>query len=123
MPLLPFTRPARRAFAAALAVALQAALAAFGAPSAAHAEGMPGACAASEQTLFTATCPLDDGTLARQRGGRAGAVVVAAIPDASPGATSVTLWDELARPTPAPLPMPVDTTGTAQSNTASYTRK
>ncbi|PTB18375.1 hypothetical protein C9I57_22470 [Trinickia symbiotica] len=123
MPSLPFTRLAKRAFAAGLALTLQAALAAFGAPSAALAEGMTDVCAADARTPFAAACALDDSMLARQRGGHAGMVTIAALPDASPGANSVTLWDELARPAPAPLPMPVDTTGAVQSNAVNYTRK
>jgi hypothetical protein len=38
-----------------------------------------------------------------------------------PGFFSVTLWDELAKPTPAPRP--VDTPGTTQFNAISYSRK
>jgi hypothetical protein len=64
--------------------------------------------------------PLDDQTLARQRGGAVGMVMVAATQQLMRGG-SVTLWDEIAPPTP--LPIPVDTGQAAQGNIASYTRK
>ncbi|MGF6755351.1 hypothetical protein [Paraburkholderia sp. GAS42] len=62
---------------------------------------------------------LDDQMLSRQRGGAVGMVMVAATPQMRGG--SVTLWDEIAPPTP--LPVPVDAARAAQSNVASYTRK
>lgn len=63
---------------------------------------------------------LDDQVLSHQRGGAAGMVMVAATPQLMRG-NSVTLWDEIAPPTP--LPVPVDAARAAQSNIASYTRK
>ncbi len=62
---------------------------------------------------------LDDQTLARQRGGAVGMVMVAATPQLMRGG-SVTLWDEIAPPTP--IPIPVDSQA-AQGNTASYFRR
>jgi hypothetical protein len=62
---------------------------------------------------------LDDQMLSRQRGGAVGMVMVAATPQLRGG--SVTLWDEIAPPTP--LPIPVDAQRAAQSNVASFTRK
>ncbi|WP_232071328.1 hypothetical protein [Paraburkholderia pallida] len=63
---------------------------------------------------------LDDQTLARQRGGAVGMVMVAATPQLMRG-NSVTLWDEIAPP--SPLPIPVDAGQAAQGNIASYVRK
>lgn len=63
---------------------------------------------------------LDDQMLSRQRGGAAGMVMVAATPQLMRGG-SVTLWDEIAPPTP--LPVPVDVARSAQSNVASFNRK
>ncbi|HKT97609.1 MAG TPA: hypothetical protein VJS30_13915 [Paraburkholderia sp.] len=63
---------------------------------------------------------IDDQTLARQRGGAVGMVMVAATPQLMRG-NSVTLWDEIAPP--APMPIPVDAGQAAQGNIASYTRK
>ncbi|WP_296655689.1 hypothetical protein [Paraburkholderia sp.] len=65
--------------------------------------------------------PLDDQTLAHQRGGAVGMVMVAATPQLMRGGGSVTLWDEIAPP--APLPIPVDNSQAAQGNIANYTRK
>jgi len=48
---------------------------------------------------------LDEQTRSRQRGGPVGRVTVAATPAPMPG-NGVTLWDEIAPPTP--LPMPAD---------------
>ncbi|SEA22974.1 hypothetical protein [Paraburkholderia sartisoli] len=62
---------------------------------------------------------LDDQMLSRQRGGAAGMVMVAATPQMRGG--SVTLWDEIAPPTP--MPVPVDAARAAQSNVTSYTRQ
>lgn len=62
---------------------------------------------------------LDDQMLSRQRGGAVGMVMVAATPQMRGG--SVTLWDEIAPPTP--LPVPVDAARAAQGNVASYTRQ
>jgi hypothetical protein len=71
--------------------------------------------------VFAGIGSLDDQTLARQRGGAVGMVMVAATPQLMRGNNSVTLWDEIAPP--APLPIPVDATQNAQGNIASYTRK
>jgi hypothetical protein len=67
------------------------------------------------------TPPLDDQMLSRQRGGRAGMVMVAATPELMRGGNTVTLWDEIAPP--GPLPVPVDAERAAQGNIVSYTRK
>jgi len=64
---------------------------------------------------------LDDVALSRQRGGRPGMLTIAATPQTFQGGVSVTLWDEIAPPTPAPVP--VDASRTAQGNTISFTRK
>ncbi|MEX3962798.1 hypothetical protein AB4Y42_11355 [Paraburkholderia sp. EG286B] len=71
--------------------------------------------------VFAGIGSLDDQTLARQRGGAVGMVMVAATPQLMRGNNNVTLWDEIAPP--APLPIPVDATQNAQGNLASYTRK
>ncbi|BCZ77139.1 hypothetical protein [Paraburkholderia terrae] len=63
---------------------------------------------------------LDDQVLARQRGGAAGMVMVAATPQLMRG-SAVTLWDEIAPP--SPLPIPIDAARTAQGNVANYQRK
>ncbi len=64
---------------------------------------------------------LDDIALSHQRGGRPGMLTIAATPQTFQGGVSVTLWDEIAPPTPAPVP--VDASRTAQGNTISFTRK
>ncbi|MFP3568914.1 hypothetical protein [Paraburkholderia sp. SIMBA_030] len=65
---------------------------------------------------------LDDQVLSRQRGGALGMVMVAATPQLMRGnGSSVTLWDEIAPP--SPLPIPVDAARAAQGNVASYQRK
>ncbi|MCP3723864.1 hypothetical protein M3I53_12105 [Paraburkholderia sp. CNPSo 3272] len=71
--------------------------------------------------VFAGIGSLDDQTLARQRGGAVGMVMVAVTPQLTRGSNNVTLWDEIAPP--APLPIPVDATQNAQGNLASYTRK
>ncbi|MBP0591732.1 hypothetical protein J8I87_18755 [Paraburkholderia sp. LEh10] len=64
---------------------------------------------------------LHDQVLSRQRGGAAGMVMmVAATPQLMRGA-SVTLWDEIAPP--SPLPVPIDAARAAQGNVANYQRK
>ncbi|MFD1555587.1 hypothetical protein ACFSHT_08085 [Paraburkholderia silviterrae] len=75
---------------------------------------------AGDDQVLAGAGALDDQTLARQRGGAVGMVMVAAMPQLMRG-SSVTLWDEIAPP--APLPIPVDTGQAAQGNIASYTRK
>lgn len=67
---------------------------------------------------------LDDQMLSRQRGGAVGMVMVAATPQllrTNGGNNNVTLWDEIAPP--SPLPVPVDAARTTQGNVASYQRK
>jgi len=63
---------------------------------------------------------LDDQMLSRQRGGATGMVMVAATPQLMRG-NGVTLWDEIAPP--SPLPIPVDAARAAQGNVANYQRK
>jgi hypothetical protein len=67
--------------------------------------------------------PLDDQMLSRQRGGAVGMVMVAATPQLLRGDSGgrVTLWDEIAPP--SPLPVPVDAARAAQGNVATYQRK
>jgi hypothetical protein len=68
---------------------------------------------------------LDDQMLSRQRGGAVGMVMVAATPQLMRGnggsGNNVTLWDEIAPP--SPLPIPIDAARTAQGNVANYQRK
>ena len=66
---------------------------------------------------------LDDQILSRQRGGALGMVMVAATPQLLRGNSGgrVTLWDEIAPP--SPLPIPVDAARAAQGNVATYQRK
>lgn len=75
---------------------------------------------AGDDSVLAGGGAIDDQTLARQRGGAAGMVMVAATPQLMRG-NGVTLWDEIAPP--APLPIPVDAGQAAQGNIASYTRK
>ncbi|RKT24650.1 hypothetical protein B0G69_0331 [Paraburkholderia sp. RAU2J] len=66
---------------------------------------------------------LDDQMFSRQRGGAIGMVTVAATPQllrVNSGGR-VTLWDEIAPP--SPLPIPVDAARSAQGNVATYQRK
>ncbi|MFL9916910.1 hypothetical protein PQR75_16265 [Paraburkholderia fungorum] len=67
---------------------------------------------------------LDDQMLSRQRGGAVGMVMVAATPQlmrGNGGGSNVTLWDEIAPP--SPMPIPVDAARAAQGNVANYQRK
>jgi hypothetical protein len=65
---------------------------------------------------------LDDQMLSRQRGGAVGMLMVAATPQLmQSGGNQVTLWDEIAPP--SPLPVPVDAARAAQGNVATYQRK
>jgi hypothetical protein len=66
---------------------------------------------------------LDDQVLARQRGGAVGMLMVAATPQLTRGSSGgrVTLWDEIAPP--SPLPIPLDAARAAQGNVATYQRK
>lgn len=68
----------------------------------------------------TSDFALDDQMLSRQRGGAAGMVMVAATPQLLRG-SAVTLWDEIAPP--SPLPIPIDAARAAQGNVANYQRK
>ena len=63
---------------------------------------------------------LDDRILSRQRGSATGMVRIATTPQLMPRA-SVTLWDEIAPP--SPLPVPIDAARAAQGNVANYQRK
>jgi hypothetical protein len=74
----------------------------------------------SDNGILAGVGMLDDQTLSRQRGGAVGMVMVAATPQLMRGA-SVTLWDEIAPPTP--IPIPVDSSQAAQGNIASYFRR
>ncbi|MCI0150816.1 hypothetical protein KNO81_33655 [Paraburkholderia sediminicola] len=65
---------------------------------------------------------LDDKVLSQQRGGFGGMLMVAATPQLMRGnSNSVTLWDEIAPP--SPLPVPVDAAHSSQGNVTSYQRK
>lgn len=68
---------------------------------------------------------LDDQVLSRQRGGFSGMLMIAATPQlmrsAGNGGNGVTLWDEIAPP--SPLPIPLDAAANAQGNVAAYQRK
>lgn len=75
---------------------------------------------AGDDSVLAGVGPIDDQTLARQRGGAVGMVMVAATPQLMRG-NSVTLWDEIAPP--APMPIPVDAGQAAQSNIATFTRR
>lgn len=67
---------------------------------------------------------LDDQALSQQRGGFSGMLMVAATPQlmrgVGGGGNGVTLWDEIAPP--SPLPIPVDVARSAQGNVTSYQR-
>ncbi|HEY4295778.1 MAG TPA: hypothetical protein VGM85_04830 [Paraburkholderia sp.] len=87
------------------------------------------ATASADETVRTADTTasndisLDDQMLSRQRGGAVGMLMVAATPQLMRGNSGgrVTLWDEIAPPTP--LPIPVDAARAAQGNVATYQRK
>jgi hypothetical protein len=74
----------------------------------------------SAESGVTSDFALDDQMLSRQRGGATGMVMVAATPQLM-RANGVTLWDEIAPP--SPLPIPVDAARAAQGNVANYQRK
>ncbi len=76
---------------------------------------------ASGDASATASVALDDRVLAKQRGTGLGLMTVAASAQSLRSGSSVTLWDEIAPPAPAPVP--VDTSHVAQSNAVSYFRK
>jgi hypothetical protein len=120
---LPTRLPTFAAAVASVAVAL------FVAAPAVHAQSADDAPAARLEAPASAlrgwpasdAGQLDDQTLARQRGGAVGMVMIAATPALMRG-NGVTLWDEIAPP--APLPIPVDASQqSAQGNVASYTRR
>jgi hypothetical protein len=115
---LPCVGASKRALVTALALALELGLATLGLPCTAGAQD---ASPTADAAPLANVCALDDSVLASQRGGRNDMATVTAIPEISAGLLSVTLWDELARP--APAPRPVDTGGTTQFNAISYTRK
>ncbi|MGU7772409.1 hypothetical protein ACV229_19825 [Burkholderia sp. MR1-5-21] len=75
----------------------------------------------ADATWMKRYTPLDENTLAQQRGRAPGIVTVSTTPAMTGGSASVTLWDEIAPP--APLPIPVDAQRAMQGNNASYTRK
>lgn len=77
--------------------------------------------AAIDDTAITGATALDDQVLARQRGTGLGLVTIAASAQPLRGAHTVTLWDEIAPPAPAPVP--ADTTHVAQNNAVTYFRK
>ena len=72
----------------------------------------------------TSDLALDDQALSQQRGGFGGMLMVAATPQLMHGNTSggngVTLWDEIAPP--SPMPIPVDVARSAQGNVTTYQR-
>jgi type II secretory pathway pseudopilin PulG len=128
MPFVQFNCFRLRIVIAALGIALAAV--ALAAPREAHADVLEAQAQEQEQDASSAaigatgandTAALDDRVLASQRGTGLGLMTVAAAAQAGGGARSVTLWDELAPPAPAPLP--VDTAHVAQSNAVSYFRK
>lgn len=64
---------------------------------------------------------LNGQVLSRQRGGAVGMVMAAATPQltrGNVGGRSVTLWDEIAPP--SPLPVPIDAARAAQDNVSHY---
>jgi hypothetical protein len=67
---------------------------------------------------------LDDQALSQQRGGFSGMLMVSATPQlvrsGGNGGNGVTLWDEIAPP--SPLPIPVDVARSAQGNVTTYQR-
>lgn len=79
----------------------------------------------SADTASSSDQALDDQVLSRQRGGFSGMLMVAATPQlmrgTGSGGNGVTLWDEIAPP--SPLPVPIDAARTAQDNVANYQRK
>jgi len=77
--------------------------------------------AASDETSAAQTVALDDRVLASQRGTGLGLMTVAASAQSLANTSFVTLWDEIAPP--SPVPVPVDTSHVAQSNAVSYFRK
>lgn len=128
MPFVQFTSFRSRAVIAALEIAFAAVAFAFAAPREAHADVLDAQApvqdaswAAIDEAAVNDTVALDDRMLASQRGTGLGLMTVAAAAQTGSNAHSVTLWDEIAPPAPAPLP--ADTAHVAQSNAVSYFRK
>ncbi|MDD1787954.1 hypothetical protein [Burkholderia gladioli] len=114
-----------------LCLMLTAALLALASIPAAQAQVMPLAAAIGDEAapeMFAGLreLPLDETTLAAQRGRAAGmTMMVSASPTMLAGAGNhVTLWDELAPPAlPSPLPMPADAPRPMQGNSLTLTRR
>ncbi len=128
MPFVQFTSFRPRALIAALEITLAAVAFAFAVPGEAHADifdaqapVQDASWAAVDEAATNDTAALDDRVLANQRGTGLGLMTVAAAAQAGGNAHSVTLWDEIAPPAPAPIP--ADTAHVAQSNAVSYFRK
>ncbi|MGN6651669.1 hypothetical protein [Trinickia sp.] len=79
------------------------------------------AASADTEAPIAGATALDDRVLARQRGTGPGLMTVAASTQALQNGHSVTLWDEIAPPVPAPVP--ADSARPAQSNAVSYFRQ
>ncbi|CAG9201200.1 conserved hypothetical protein [Burkholderia vietnamiensis] len=77
---------------------------------------------AQQRAMHERAVPAGDGL---RHDGAGGFELVAAVEARSTDALSVTLWDELARPTPppAPLPLPVDTQHAMAGGTTHRTRQ
>ena len=112
MQSLPLVDQGMRVLMTALVVAVEAGLASFHAQDSADDR-------ATDAVPLADSDSLDDSALARQRGGRSD-MGAAGMLEITAGALSVTLWDELARP--APAPRPVGSTGTTQFDAITYTR-
>ena len=70
---------------------------------------------------FVNDISLDHQMLSRQRGGAVGMLMVAATPQQMrSGGDQVTLWDEIAPP--SPLPVPIDAARAAQGSVATHQR-
>lgn len=113
-----------------LCLTVAAALIAAASLSAAHAQVLPAVAAielvAMEPPLAGARdVPLDETTLAAQRGRAAGmTMMVSASPMQLAARNGVTLWDELVPPAlPSPLPVPADAPRPMQGNSLSLTRR
>jgi hypothetical protein len=120
MQSLPLVGRGMRVLMTAVVVAVEIGLASSGLPCVVHAQD-------AADVRATHVAPLADNdaladiVLARQRGGRSD-ITAAGMPEIAAGAPSVMLWDELARP--APAPRPVGTTGATQLfNAIIYTRR
>ncbi|HTH76458.1 MAG TPA: hypothetical protein VL635_18850 [Trinickia sp.] len=109
----------------AVLAALGLAVAALAAPRQAQADEPAEQALASvnltEDALAPGAAALDDYVLARQRGTGPGLMAVAVSGPMLHGSHSVTLWDEIAPP--SPVPVPADASQVAQGNAVSYFRK